>query len=169
VAGDLRHPPVNDFKPTKSINLLGDVMYKAVGPTGELENASLGDQAFANQAEPYGRILTIPWTHIVNDDLGMLTGAPQKIGQGAGLALNDAIWTLWKNMAAGTVNGDDGNAFWRTTSARDRRGEEGRHGVPAEQGDGRRHGASATPASRPPRRSSTTRSTPTATRSASTG
>lgn len=109
--------PVNDFKPTKSINLLGDVMYKALGPNGELENASLGDQAFANQAQPFGRILTIPWTHIVNDDLGMLTGAPMKIGQGAGLALNDVLWTVFKNMVAGTVNGDDGNAFFRTTSS----------------------------------------------------
>lgn len=109
--------PVNDFKPTKSINLLGDVMYKALGPNGELENASLGDQAFANQAQPFGRILTLPWTHIVNDDLGMFTGAPMKIGQGAGLALNDLFWTVFKNMVSGAVNGDDGNAFFRTTSS----------------------------------------------------
>lgn len=108
---------VNDFKPTKSINLLGDVMYKQIGSTGELDNASLGDQAFANQAKMFGRIMTMPWMHIANDDLGILTGAPQKIGQGAGLALNDDIWTLWKNMAAGAVNGDDGNPFWRTTSS----------------------------------------------------
>jgi len=108
--------PVNDFKPTKSINLLGDVMFRAIGPTGELEHAAIADQAFANQAAPFGRILTIPWTHIVNDDLSILGTAPQKVGQGAGLALNDQIWTLWKNMAAGTVNGDDGVAFWRTTS-----------------------------------------------------
>jgi hypothetical protein len=85
---------VNDFKPAKSINLLGDVMFKKFGPTGELANFSLGDQAFANQAQPYGGILTIPWTHLVNDDLGILTGVPRKIGQGAGLALNDVIWTL---------------------------------------------------------------------------
>ena len=109
--------PVNDFKPTKSINLLGDVMYKQLGASGELEHASLGDQAFANQANPTGRILTIPWTNIVNDDLGILSTVPSKMGQGAGLALNDAIWTLWAKMAAGTVNGDDGVAFWRTTSA----------------------------------------------------
>lgn len=108
---------VTDFKATKSINLLGDTMFKQLGPTGELENAALGDQAFANQAQPYGRILTIPWTHIVNDDLGMLTGAPLKVGQGAGLALNDVIWTLVKNMLAGAVNGDDGVAFFRTTSS----------------------------------------------------
>ena len=109
--------PVNDFKPARSINLLGDVMYKALGPSGELENASIGDQAFTNQAQPFGRILTIPWTHIVNDDLGILSTIPQKIGQGAGLALNNAIWSLWTAMYAGTVNGDDGNPFWRTTTS----------------------------------------------------
>jgi hypothetical protein len=109
--------PVNDFKASKSINLLGDVMFKQLGPSGELANFSLGDQAFSNQAAPFGGILTIPWTHLVNDDLGILTGVPRKVGQGAGLALNDQIWTLWKAMAAGTVNGDDGNPFWRTTNS----------------------------------------------------
>jgi hypothetical protein len=121
--------PVNDFKPTKSINLLGDVMYKALGPDSELSQASVGDQAFSNQATPYGRIATIPWTSIVNDDLGMLTGVPLKIGQGAGLALNDLFWALWAALAGGStagfsqlpngqsVNGDDGNAFWRTGSS----------------------------------------------------
>jgi hypothetical protein len=109
--------PVNDFKPVKSINLLGDVMYKVIGPTGEVENATLGDQAFANQAQPFARMMTLPWTHIVNDDLGILSTVPQKMGQGAGLAINDTGWTLWKNMAAGTVNGDDSVAFWRTTSS----------------------------------------------------
>jgi hypothetical protein len=122
---------VNDFKPVKSINLLGDVMFKALGPVGELNNASLEDQAFANIAAPYGRIVTIPWTHLVNDDLGMLTGVPLKLGQGAGLALNDYIWSLWASLASGSVvnsgsgnfpsgaslNGDDGNAFWRTSSS----------------------------------------------------
>jgi len=109
--------PVNDFKPIKSINLLGDAMFKALGSNSELAHASLGDQAFSNQAAPTGRILTIPYTHIVNDDLGMFSQVPMKMGQGAGLALNDSFWTVWANMAAGTVNGDDGNAFWRTTSS----------------------------------------------------
>ncbi len=109
--------PVNDFKPTKSINLLGDVMFKQIGSTGELESATLSDQAFANQAAPFGRIMTIPWTNIINDDLSILSTLPTKLGSGAGLALNDAIWTLWKAMAANSVNGDDGVSFWRTTQA----------------------------------------------------
>jgi len=107
---------VNDFKPAKSINLLGNVLYQQVGSSGELANLSFGDQAFANQAALFGLIGTLPWMHLVNDDLGMLTGAPMKIGQGAGLALNDNIFTLMKNMAAGTTLGDDGVSFWRTSS-----------------------------------------------------
>jgi len=121
--------PVNDFKPVKSINLLGDVMYRPLGPSGELANASFQDQAFANLAAPFGIIATIPWTHLVNDDLGMLTQVPLKIGQGAGLKLNDVFWSLWASLASGSAvgsqksnpvfsaNGDDGNAFWRTSTS----------------------------------------------------
>ena len=108
---------VNDFKATKSINLLGDVMYKQLGPTGELQNASFGDQAFANQVSPTGRITTLPWTHLVNDDLSILQAVPMKIGQGAGLALNDTFWTVVKNMVAGAVNADDGAPFFNATGA----------------------------------------------------
>lgn len=109
--------PVNDFKPTKSINLLGDVMFKQIGPVGELQNASFGDQAFANQAAPYGRIGTIPWTHIVNDDLSILQTVPTKIGQGAGLALNDLFWTVVAAMIAGSAKADDGANFFNATGA----------------------------------------------------
>ena len=108
--------PVSDFKATKSINLLGLTQFKKFGAAGELVNFTLGDQAFSNQADPYGGIVTIPWTHLVNDDLGILGQVPAKVGQGAGLALNDVIWALWAAMAAGTVNGDDGVAFFRTGS-----------------------------------------------------
>ncbi len=102
--------PVGDFKPTKSINLLGTTEFSQLGPAGELRHADLGDQAFANQAFPYGRICTIPWTNLVNDDLGILSTVPMKIGQGAGLALNKLVWATWGNPG----NGDDGNSFFTT-------------------------------------------------------
>ncbi len=105
-----------DFKPSKSINLLGDVIYKDLGPNGEIDQAVISDQAFANQIVPYARMITIPWTYIVNDDLSMLATVPMKLGQGAGLKINSVFWTLWASMMSGSVNGDDGNPFWRTTS-----------------------------------------------------
>lgn len=106
-----------DYKPSKSINLLGDVIYKELGPNGEIVQATIQDQAFANQAAPYGRMITIPWTYIVNDDLSMLATVPMKLGQGAGLKVNDIFWKLWAGMMAGTILGDDGQPFFRTTSS----------------------------------------------------
>jgi len=100
---------VKDFKPTKSINLFGDFELQDVGPSGELKNATLADQAFANQASTSGRVLTISRTHIINDDLGALTTIPAMMGRGAGLKLNKAFWTKFLNPGY-----DEGGstAFW---------------------------------------------------------
>jgi hypothetical protein len=106
--------PTTDFKPTKSINLLGDTMVKPVPDNGQLTDASLSDQAFSNQVDQYGRMLTIGRKSIINDDLGILTTAPMKMGQGAGLGLNLQFWTTFLNLA--NVNGDDGNSFWANSS-----------------------------------------------------
>jgi hypothetical protein len=101
--------PVKDFKATKSINLFGDFEYQDVGPSGELKNAALQDQAFANQASTSGRIITISRTQIINDDLGALTTVPLLLGRGAGLKLNKAFWTKFLNPG----NDEGGStAFW---------------------------------------------------------
>ncbi len=104
---------VKDFKPTKSINLFGDFIYEQFGAGGELKNANLADQAFANQADQYGKILTIDRKTIINDDLSALTAVPMAMGRGAGLKLNSSFWTLWLD----TNQKDDGasTAFWAAT------------------------------------------------------
>ncbi len=89
--------PVKDFKPTKSINLFGDTEFKDLGENGELANATLQDQAFANQVSTRGRIITLPRTSIINDDIGALGSVPMLLGRGAGLKLNRIFWTLWLN------------------------------------------------------------------------
>jgi hypothetical protein len=104
---------VKDFKATKSINLFGDVEFQDLGPSGELKNATLQDQAFANQVSTSGRILTIPRTVIINDDLGALGAVPMMMGRGAGLKLNKVFWTKWLD----STQTDDGGstAFWAAT------------------------------------------------------
>jgi hypothetical protein len=109
---------VPDFKPVKPINLLGYVMYQQLSQSGELPSGSLYDQAFSNQALPYGLIMTIPWTIIVNDDIGMLQMVPLLIGRGAGLALNNEFFAVFMNP--GTA--DDGNSFYNNST--------GTHGTP---------------------------------------
>lgn len=103
---------VKDFKPTKSIALLGDTMFEQVGKDGELKHGKLGDQAFANQADTYGKLLTITRQDTINDDLGILTATPKKIGRGGALKRNQLVWGVYMNPG----NDDGGStAFYAAT------------------------------------------------------
>lgn len=86
-----------DFKPMKSINLFGDTEFADLGTSSELKNATLDDQAFSNQVTTRGRIITIPRTVLINDDLGAFGRVPEIIGRGAGLKLNRVFWTIFLN------------------------------------------------------------------------
>jgi hypothetical protein len=103
---------VKDFKPTKSINLFGDIEFKDVPNSGELDNASLQDQAFANSVKTRGRIITIPRTLIINDDLGAFAQVPLIMGRGAGLKLNSVFWAKFLNP--GLDDGGSTNFFAAT-------------------------------------------------------
>jgi hypothetical protein len=103
---------VKDFKPSKSINLFGDVEFKDVPNSGELDNATLQDQAFANSAKTRGRMITIPRTLIINDDLGAFGQVPMLMGRGAGLKLNKVFWM--KFMSPGYDDGGSTNFYAAT-------------------------------------------------------
>lgn len=92
--------PVNDFKTTTSYRLTGAFQFEKVGPDGELKHAETGEQSFTNKAETYGRMFAITRQDLINDDLGALTAIPQKIGRGAGLKINDVLYTAFLNNAA---------------------------------------------------------------------
>lgn len=104
--------PVKDFKATKSISLFGDFTFDKLSSNGELKNASMQDQAFANQAETYGRFLNIDRKQMINDDLGALTTAPMLMGIGAIEKLNDVVYTLYLNP--GYDDGGSTNFFAAT-------------------------------------------------------
>jgi hypothetical protein len=101
-----------DFKATKSINLFGDTEFKDLGTNSELEHGTLQDQAFANQVKTSGRILTIPRSTIINDDLGAFGQVPMVMGRGAGLKLNKVFWM--KFMSPGYDDGGTTNFFAAT-------------------------------------------------------
>ena len=100
--------PVKDFKATKTVNMFGDVMFRQLGPNGEIDSGTLSDQAFANQIATYARILRLDRRYIINDDLGALTTVPLHIGRGGALKVNDLVWTIFLNPG----NADDGLPFW---------------------------------------------------------
>ena len=108
--------PVKDFKPTKSINVFGDVIYQKLNADGQIQHAGLSDEAFANQVDTFARRLGLSRQTIINDDLNALTTAPMQLGLGSSYAINKLVWTCWLN---GMGNGPDGSAFWadRTVAA----------------------------------------------------
>ena len=107
--------PVKDFKPTKSINVFGDFTFLKVGDDGQLKDAAMTDEAFANAIETFGRRLQLTRKTIINDDLNALTRTPMLMGQGSSEAVNITFWTLWLQPG----NWTDGNNFWfnRTTGS----------------------------------------------------
>jgi hypothetical protein len=97
--------PVNDFKAITSATLTGGFTYEKVGPGGELKHATLGETTYTNQAETYGRMLSVTRQMIINDDLNALTGIPRKLGRGAAQALNRDFWTVFLNNSAFFTSG----------------------------------------------------------------
>ena len=84
---------VRDFKTITTVSLTGDLQFQQVGPSGEIQHGTLGDETYSNKADTYARMLAITRTDIINDDLGALTAVPRRLGRGAMLMLNHIFWT----------------------------------------------------------------------------
>lgn len=87
--------PCTDFKAVPSYRLTGDLAYKALTQGGEIQHGTLGDIAYTNQADTYGRMLAITRKDIINDDLGALQDIPRMLGRGGALKLNSVFWTAF--------------------------------------------------------------------------
>jgi hypothetical protein len=83
---------VNDFKPVESYRLGVNARYEKVAPGGELKHGTFGEEKFTNQADTYGKMLSICRQDILNDDLGALTQAPRVLGRGAAMNINEVFW-----------------------------------------------------------------------------
>ncbi len=95
-----RIAPVTDFKQVTRYRLLGNMTYERVAPGGELKHGKLGEEKFTNQADTFGKLVSIDRRDIINDDLGVITAVPQELGRGAGQSLNDLFWTAFLDHAA---------------------------------------------------------------------
>lgn len=87
--------PVRDFKTATSISLHGGHNFEKLGPGGEIKHGVPGETVYTNSVSTYARMLAITRQDVINDDLGVLTMLPQKLGRGAGLALNERFWTVF--------------------------------------------------------------------------
>jgi len=91
---------VKDFKTVTSYRMTSADQYEKVGPGGEIKHGTLGEESFTNKADTYAKMFGITRQDIINDDLGALTDIPRRLGRGAGLKLNDVIWTAFMDNAS---------------------------------------------------------------------
>lgn len=83
----------NDFKRYTSYRLTSDLTFKKVGPGGEIQSGTLGEETYGNQVDAFARLLALTWQDMRNDDLGALDQAAALLGRGAALGINKAFWT----------------------------------------------------------------------------
>lgn len=103
---------VRDFKQISSYSLTGDLTYRQVGPGGEIEHGTLGDEAYNNQAKTYALMLGISRNDLINDDLGALQSVSKRLGRGGALKLIETFWTTFMDnssfFSTGNGNYDEG-------------------------------------------------------------
>ena len=102
--------PANDFKPISVYGLNGDMRFTKLGAGGEVEHGSLGEESYSNQVNDYGRIIGVSRKDIINDDLGAFARIRERLGIGAGDALNHAFWTEFLDNASFFASGNNNYA-----------------------------------------------------------
>lgn len=96
---------VSDFKTVTSYRMIGDDQYRLVGPGGEIEHGTLGEESYTNKADTYALMFAVTRTDMINDDLGAITAIPRKLGRGAGLKINDIFWTIFADHSSFFASG----------------------------------------------------------------
>jgi len=83
---------VADFKAINLMRLNGSLKFQKIGNAGELKVAAVNDYKRSVNADTWGITTQLTRQDIINDDLNALSMVPQRMGRGAALAMNDAIW-----------------------------------------------------------------------------
>lgn len=100
---------VKDFKQVQAYSLTGDTKYEKVGDAGELKHGTLGEASYTNQANTYGKILSITRRDLVNDDSGAFLNLAKRLGRGAALALSEIFWRAFLAGVGSFWTGPQGN------------------------------------------------------------
>lgn len=93
-----------NFKNMDRIKLSESPDLDLVGPGGEYTEATLSDDKETYALGKYGKIFSITWEAIINDDLGALTRIPQLFGNAAARKTNSLVYAILTgngNMADG--------------------------------------------------------------------
>lgn len=107
---------VVDFKANTGVRLVMSSLLKALAPTGEIQHGSLSDETRSIQADTKALMLSISRKDIINDDLGVLSEGPQRLGFAAGRTFNVDFWKAFTDAIAANFKVADGKVN-QTTGA----------------------------------------------------
>jgi hypothetical protein len=85
---------VPDFKPTTLVGLGSFSNLLKVPEGGEYKYGTFSEQGQALQVATYGRLFSITRQAIINDDLGIFSEVPRKMGRAARRTIVQAVWDL---------------------------------------------------------------------------
>lgn len=85
---------VPDFKPTNLVGLGAFSDLDIVPEGGEYKQGTFSEQSQAMKIVTYGKLFTITRQAIINDDLGIFSDVPRKMGQAARRTLAKAVFDL---------------------------------------------------------------------------
>ncbi|MGE3803912.1 MAG: hypothetical protein AB7K24_04465 [Gemmataceae bacterium] len=100
---------VSDFKQVTRYRMTGQGTFEKVGPDGELKHAQLTEEAYTNQVDTYGKIISLTRQMIHNDDLGAFLQIPRILGRQSALAVEAAVFTLLLSNPAGFFSAGNKN------------------------------------------------------------
>jgi len=83
-----------DFKEMTRLQLSEAPDLELVNENGEYKEGSFGEAKEAYRVYKYGRMFSISWEAIVNDDLGALTRIPRAFGAAARRKINDIVYGI---------------------------------------------------------------------------
>jgi hypothetical protein len=104
--------PVQDFKPHYRVRLTGDMEFKDLGPSGEIQHGKISEQSYMVQASTKAIMFAITRQDIINDDLSAMSTLPTLFGRGAGVRIAKFIYGL---LIAG-LQSDRSTAFFSSTA-----------------------------------------------------
>ena len=104
---------LNDFKVATRYRMSMAGSLVKVGPTGELQDATLGNEQWTNQLDTYGRTITLNRQMMINDDLSAFTDIPRMLGRQAAMSIEEAVFTVL--LANANVSASDAHPFFDAT------------------------------------------------------
>ena len=101
--------PVVDFKANTGVRLVMANLLQSLAGDGEIQHGSLSDETRSIQAGTKALMIGVTRKDIINDDLGVLSDIPRKLGFAAARTFNTDFWAAFEAAVATAFTADHAN------------------------------------------------------------